>query len=36
VIGQLRACAIDLLRVAGQDRDASVIHVEDALGMPLD
>ena len=36
MIGQLRACAIDLLRVAGQDRDASVMYVEDALGMPLD
>lgn len=36
LIGQLRACAIDLLRVAGQDRDSSVLGVEEALGMPLD
>lgn len=34
-VGQLRACAIDLLRVAGQDRDDSVIRVEEALGLPL-
>lgn len=32
LIGQIRACAIDLLRVAGQDRDASVLRVEQALG----
>lgn len=33
MIGQLRACAIDLLRIGGADRDGSVRRVEDALGL---
>ena len=33
MIGQLRACAIDLLRISGEDRDASVLRVEAALGL---
>ncbi|CAN5765887.1 hypothetical protein BH18ACT7_BH18ACT7_02160 [soil metagenome] len=33
MIGQLRACAIDLLRISGEDRDAIVLRVEAALGL---
>lgn len=33
MIGQLRACAIDLLRIGGVDRDASVLRVEEAMGL---
>lgn len=36
LVGQIRACAIDLLRVCGQDRDASLRRVEDALGIGPD
>jgi len=36
VVGQVRAAAIDLLRVGGRDRDVSLQRVEEALGLPPD
>lgn len=36
VVGQVRAAAIDLLRVGGRDRDASLQRVEEALGTAPD